>query len=125
MSINKYIQSIREAIERLDVYGFAESIDIREEIRAGKQAVIKIKVVLVDSSSLHIKKYVDYRYKMDIVSYAYQYQDANGGLIFRYDNAAHRPVLGFQNHKHISNGNIVEAELPNISDIIDEVIGNL
>ena len=36
MSISEYLASIRRAIERLDTYGFAESIIFQEEIRAGK-----------------------------------------------------------------------------------------
>ena len=61
----------------------------------------------------------------DRVSYAYQYQDRTGRLIFRYDNAAHRPVLGFNEHKHSSDGTIYEAALPDIFDLVDEVISHL
>jgi len=37
--------------------------------------------------------------RQEKVSYAYQYQDGEGKLIFRYDNAAHKPGLGFIEHK--------------------------
>jgi hypothetical protein len=33
--------------------------------------------------------------------------------------------LGFRQHKHIRDGLIIEAILPDVSDIIDEVIGFL
>jgi len=59
---------------------------------------------------------------MQKLSYAYQYQASNGELIFRYDNAVHRPALGFKEHKHTKDGAIIEASLPDISDIVDEVI---
>lgn len=81
--------------------------------------------MLVDGSVLHIKEYIDSKYKIEKVSYAYQYQDRNGGLIFRYDNAVHRPALGFKEHKHKKDGVIIEASLPDTSDIIDEVVGFL
>ena len=58
MSINEYLASIRRAVERLDVYGFAESIVFHEEIRAGKQAIIKAEIVLVDGSCLIIREYI-------------------------------------------------------------------
>jgi hypothetical protein len=109
----------------LESYGYAQSVEIREEIRPNKQAVIKAKIVLIDRSVLHIKEYIDARYKIQKVSYAYQYQDKLGTLIFRYDNAVHRPMLGFRQHKHIKDGLIIEALLPDVSDIIDEVIGFL
>ena len=59
------------------------------------------------------------------MSYVYQYQNRYGELIFRYDNAAHKPALGFKEHKHTSSKDIIKAELPEIVDLVDEVIGHL
>jgi hypothetical protein len=125
MSLSKYLKQFRQVVGKLESYGYAESVEIREEIRPNKQAIVKAKIVLIDRSVLHIKEYIDARYKIQKVSYAYQYQDKSGTLIFRYDNAIHRPVLGFRQHKHIRDGLIIEAILPDVSDIIDEVIGFL
>jgi hypothetical protein len=125
MSLSKYLKQFRQVVGKLESYGYAESVEIREEIRPNKQAIVKAKIVLIDRSVLHIKEYIDDRYKIQKVSYAYQYQDKSGTLIFRYDNAIHRPVLGFRQHKHIRDGLIIEAILPDVSDIIDEVIGFL
>jgi hypothetical protein len=125
MSLSKYLKQFRQVVGKLESYGYAESVEIREEIRPNKQAIVKAKIVLIDRSVLHIKEYIDARYKIQKVSYAYQYQDKSGTLIFRYDNAIHRPVLGFRQHKHIRDCLIIEAILPDVSDIIDEVIGFL
>jgi len=125
MLLNEYINRFREGIQKIDNYGYADSIDIREEIRANKQAILNVKVVLINQSVLHIKEYIDVKYKINRVSYAYQYQDRTGRLIFRYDNATHRPVLGFNEHKHSSDGTIYEAVLPDIFDFVDEVISYL
>ncbi len=57
MQIHDYLHEGRSAIERMDLYGFADVIDIQEELRAGKQAVIQASVVLVDGSSLHVRTY--------------------------------------------------------------------
>jgi hypothetical protein len=122
MSLRNYLATFHEGIQKLEDYGYTESTEIREEIRPNKQAVIKGKIALVDGSVLHIKEYIDAKYKIERVSYAYQYQDRDGELIFRYDNAAHRPALGYREHKHTKDGVIVEACLPDISDVIDEVI---
>ena len=122
MLLHKYFALFQKSIEKLDNYGYTESIDIKEEIRPNKQAVIKAKIVLVNRSILHIKEYIDAKYTMQKLSYAYQYQANNGELIFRYDNAVHRPALGFKEHKHTKDGAIIEASLPDISDIVDEVI---
>ncbi len=125
MLLSDYLTNLRQLIEKFETYGFAESIDIRQEIRAGKQAVINIYVVLVDGSSLFIKEYVDAKYKIEKVSYAYQYQNRDGDLIFRYDNAKHKPSLQFIEHKHTSDGDVVEARSPDLRDLVDEVISCL
>ena len=124
MSINEYLASIRHAVERLDVYGFAESIVFHEEIRAGKQAIVKAEIVLVDGSCLIIREYIGSKYGIEKLSYAYQYQDREGNLIFRYDNAAHKPKLERAEHRHSSDG-IDMVPPPDMSDLVDEVIGYL
>jgi len=125
MSISEYIAILRREIEKLDTFGFAESIDFRDELRAGKQAIINVNVSLVDGSSLVIKEYVDAKYGIEILSYAYHFQDQNNILIFRYDNASHKPMLGFEQHKHIGQKDIIEAPPPNIIELLEEVISYL
>jgi len=125
MLLRNYLELFRQGIEKLEDYGYTESIQIKEEIRPNKQAIIKANIVFVDGSVLHIKEYIDAKYKIEKVSYAYQYQDRDGDIIFRYDNAAHRPMLWFKEHKHTKDGGIIEASLPDILDIINEVVGCL
>jgi hypothetical protein len=125
MSLHDYLELFRKAVEKIEDYGYTESVQVREEIRPNKQAVIKAKIVLIDGSILHIKEYIDAKYTIQKVSYAYQYQEKDGELIFRYDNAVHRPELGFKEHKHTKGGGIVEVSLPDVSDIMDEVVGFL
>jgi len=125
MLLNEYLNRFRKGIQKIENYGYADFIGIEEEMRANKQAILNVKVVLINQSVLHIKEYLDAKYRISRVSYAYQYQDRTGRLIFRYDNAAHRPSLGFNEHKHSSDGTIYEATLPDIFDFVDEVISHL
>jgi len=122
MSLRNYLASFQRALERLRDYGYAEAIEFKEETRPRKQAVIRAKIILVDDSVLHIQEYIDAKYTIDRVSYAYQYLDSEGKLIFRYDNALHKPALAFKEHKHTKEGTIICAHMPAISDAIDEVI---
>lgn len=124
MSISDYLASFRHDIDRLDTYGFAESIIFQEELRAGKQAVVRAEIVLVDGSCLIIREYIESKYGLEKLSYAYQYQDRDGNLVFRYDNAAHKPKLDFVNHKHSSAG-IEMVNPPEMSELVDEVIACL
>lgn len=125
MSLRDYLDSFHGAVSKIEDYGFSESIDIKVEIRASKQAVNKARVVLVDSSVLQIREYIDAKYKVEKVTYAYHYYDKSGKMIFRYDNARHRPDLGFPDHKHLSDGTVVQCPVPDISDVVDEVISHL
>ena len=125
MSLHNYLESFRQAIEKIENYGYTESVEIKEEIRPNKQAVIKAKIVLIDRSVLHIREYIDAKYSVQKLSYAYQYQNKDGELVFRYDNAVHRPALGFKEHKHTKEGVAIDASLPDVSDIMDEVVGFL
>lgn len=122
MFLRDFLDSFHRAIGRIDDYGFAESIDIKEEIRPLKQVVANAKINMVDGSVLHVRMYIDVKYKIEIINYAFQYHDAQGRLIFRYDNAHHKPDLGFENHKHLFDGSIVQSPMPEISDVIDELI---
>ncbi len=65
MSISKYLASIRSAVDRIDTYGFAESIIFQEEIRAGRQAIIKAEIVLIDGSRLFIREYIGSKYGIE------------------------------------------------------------
>ena len=69
---------------------------------------------------MSLREYLDFFH-----SYAYQYQSEEGQLIFRYDNARHKPDLGFMDHKHLSDGSIMQCDVPDISDVVDEVIEHL
>ena len=124
MTLHEYLHVFREAIDKIDRYGYAESVDLHQELRAGKQAFLQVTVVLVDGSSLHIKEYVDAMYGIEKVSYGYQYQDVRGDVIFRYDNAAHKPSLNRKEHKH-TKSRIIEISPPDIVDLVDEIISYL
>ena len=125
MLLNEYLDLFHKSIEKIENYGYSDSVEIQEEIRANKQAVLNAKVVLIDNSVLYIKEYIDAKYGINKMSYAYQYQDRDGQLIFRYDNAVHRPPLGFKEHKHSGDGTISEYALPDIFDLVDEVVSYL
>jgi hypothetical protein len=125
MSLSEYLAALREEIARLDAFGFAESIDFHEELRAGKQAIVKAEVKFVDGSTLVIREYIDARYGIEKLSYAYHFQERDGKVIFRYDNAAHKPFLEFAGHKHTADGCIIQALPPDMSDLLEEIIGYL
>lgn len=77
--------------------------------------------MLVQSYLTTLYEYLNGRNGLERVDYVYEYQYEDGDPIFRYDNAKHRPDLGFRQHKHEAGGAIVEAPLPDIEEIMAEV----
>ncbi len=65
MLLSNYLQLFRQGIEKLENFGYTELIEIKEEIRPNKQAIIKAKIILVDKSVLYIKEYIDAKYKIE------------------------------------------------------------
>jgi hypothetical protein len=41
MLLRNYLEQLRRGLEKLEEYGFTESLEIKEEIRANKLAVLK------------------------------------------------------------------------------------
>lgn len=55
------------------------------------------------------------------LTYAYHYQDKDNQLIFRYDNAAHKPHLPQPDHKHTATG-IELSAAPTLMQVLDEIL---
>ena len=77
-------------------------------------------------SQLFFKEYVDLQDSSGKLSYSFHYQDQDreNYLIFRYDNAKHKPdlgYLGYLEHKHIGN-KIMPSKIPEIEQAILEII---
>ena len=69
---------------------------------------------------MRFTEYLDLRYRVDRLSYSFHCQDKEGRLIFRYDDAMHRPALAFKEHKH-SKGTIRPTTLPDFRSLLSEV----
>lgn len=97
---------------------------LNTDLRAGDQAFIQGTVHFIDHSSLHFKEYLDVvSDQVDKVMYSYHYQDAQKQLIFRYDNAAHKPLLAFTEHKHFSD-RVEAASAPTLAEILKEILAS-
>lgn len=53
--------------------------------------------------------------------YTYHYQDTNAELVFRYDNARHRPLLHTLEHKHTPE-QVIEMPAPTLEAVLVEVV---
>lgn len=91
-------------------------IDPRSNLRGFIAASLQF-----DDASEHFREFVDMSQPAIRVMYAYHYQDKRGQLVFRYDNAAHKPRLSQPDHKHTVNGVELSAA-PTLVQVLDEIL---
>ena len=70
---------------------------------------------------LHFREFIDTSQPAVQLMYAYHYQDKNKHLVFRYDNAAHKPPLPQPDHKHTVDG-IELVATPTLVQMLDEIL---
>jgi hypothetical protein len=87
------MQSTLESLQDKLIKGF-EILDFKN---GDSFSFLKVRAVLVDGSLLHIKEFSSF----ESFFYSYHWQDRDGSLRIRWDNAPHhRDLATFPNHKH-------------------------
>ena len=83
-----------------------------------------MEVILKDDSKLAIK---DYLFQDGTRKYAYQWQDKNGKLLIRWDNAGHwKNISTFPHHKHIERvENVEDSNVRNIDQALEFISSRL
>lgn len=122
MLLSEYLSGLANAIDEYSKTNLIIDSDLSTDFRTEKIGVIRGSITFVDESRLFFTEYVDVRYKTAKITYSYHYQDKDGKLIFRYDNARHKPPLSFIDHKHLSNGEMTQSEIPDFSGILEEIV---
>jgi len=119
--IQKYFDQIKASVDQYAATGFVLDANVSFEMRPGDQGYLAGSVTFVDGSVLHFKEFLDaVRETVDKLMYTYHYQDASHQLMFRYDNARHRPPLRSLEHKHTP-GQVVEMPAPVLDDVLTEI----
>ena len=120
-SFPEYAQSIADILDAVIASGQATLFSLQIDQRSMLRGFITGMLLFDDGSELHFREFVDTTLSEPKVMYAYHYQDANTELVFRYDNAAHRPPLSQAEHKHTPTG-ITASPVPTLAQIIDEAL---
>jgi hypothetical protein len=121
MLLNNYQADITAIVQKYVNQEWVLSFTFAVDARSDYVGFIQGSLEFVEGSRLFFKEYVDLQESIEKLSYSFHYQDRNNNWIFRYDNAKHRPDLGYIDHKHIKN-KIIPSEVPNIEKIILEII---
>jgi len=121
MPIQAYLVQTRTSIDRYAATSFVIDAETSFEIRPGDQGYLGGSITFVDGTILYFREFLDATGEaVAKLMYTYHYQDAGNQLIFRYDNARHRPLLRSLEHKHTP-GQVKETPAPTLDDVLAEI----
>jgi hypothetical protein len=120
--IQTYFTQFQAVVDQYTATNFVVETNVNYETRPGDQGYLTGTITFIDSSTVHFSEYLDQVGEVvDKLMYTYHYQDANNHLVFRYDNARHKPPLASSEHKHLPN-QIIEAPAPTLDDVLAEIV---
>lgn len=117
----EYARGIEDVLDAIIAAGEVALVSIQIDQRSSLRGFIAGLLQFNDASELHFREFVDTSLPEPRLMYAYHYQDANKDLIFRYDNAVHRPPLPQAEHKHTPAG-VEVSPAPTLAQVVDEIL---
>lgn len=121
MLLQTYFNRIKTEFDRYSATRFVLDAEINFDLRPGDQGYVSGTIQFVNGAELHFIEYVDARKQnVDKLAYSYHFQDAGKRLVFRYDNAAHKPQLPFATHKHLPT-QVISALAPKLNEVLAEI----
>lgn len=117
----EYLRHVQDVLNEVVAAGQVLSVQFEADQRSATRGLLAGILFFTDHSELHFREYIDLSAAEPRLMYAYHYQDADEQLVFRYDNAAHRPPLPAREHKHTPEG-IVILPPPTLEQVIDEIV---
>ncbi len=121
MLLNTYQNNIVSIIQKYVDNGCIVSFTFSVDARSNHIGFIQGSLEFLQGSRLFFREYVDLQESIEKLSYSFHYQDQENNLIFRYDNAQHKPDLGYVEHKHIRD-KIISSKIPDIEQVILEIV---
>jgi hypothetical protein len=120
--IQAYFDQVKALINKYAGTRFVLDAKVSFEMRPGEQGYLTGSLTFTDGSTLQFSEFLDSAAGgVAKLMYTYHYQDARKQLIFRYDNAYHRPPLRSLEHKHIP-GQVTGSPAPTIEDVLAEIV---
>jgi hypothetical protein len=117
--IEEYFHDIEQSITQSPVITDTQLVMDKRSLYIG---FLEGTLTLLDGSTLHFMEFVNVKVAVNRYKYSYHYQDSAETLVFRYDMAPHhRDVSTFPHHKHLANGQVVEATAPSLFDVLEEI----
>jgi hypothetical protein len=120
MTITEYFAQIRQLMQTLTGVRFETYV---EQVFTERRGNVRIRVRFTGGALLEVSEAIVIpEAEAEWLSYRYHFQEADGSLVFRYDDAPHHPeVKSFPHHKHTTEG-IVESDHPSLGQVIQEIL---
>lgn len=118
----EYVQYMTDLLNQVVAMGETVLSAFQVDQRSAVRGLIAGILQFGDGSELYFREYIDMTLTEPKIMYAYHYQDADRNLIFRYDNAAPKPVLPQPAHKHTPLG-IEASPVPTLAEVLDLMCG--
>jgi len=111
----------RDVLKLLEESKIVESFEILDFRQFNSGFYLKLVIKFINITYLHAKEYFDVSER----NYSFHWQDQEGQLISRWDNAPHFPNINtFPHHKHIESEVVPsnEISLEEVISIIEKLI---
>ena len=125
MLLTEYLSNLVKVIDDYSKTNLITDSALSADYRTEKTGIVKGSVTFADNSIPVFTEYLDLKYKIEKLNYSFHYQKQDGSLIFRYDNARHKPPSDAYGHKHLPDGKVSAAEPPSLKDIFTEIMDSL
>ena len=120
MSIEDILKQIRIACNIADWFSIEQHVDYDFELSLGI-LFAEGRIVFYNGDILEFTESIT----PARIRYRYHYMNADGALIFRYDNVPHHTEIStFPHHKHLKD-KIVGSSHVNLKQVVEEVIENI
>lgn len=117
----EYVQRMTDLLNQVVATGETVLNAFQVDQRSAVRGLIAGMLQFGNGSELHFREYIDMTQAEPRIMYAYHYQDADHNLIFRFDNAAHKPALPQPEHKHTPLG-IEASPVPTLAEVLDQIL---
>lgn len=124
MTIATIADYFREIEGLLHSCPLSVSVNMQSELADMDIGYFKARIKFVNGSELHLFELVTIKNgKAEVEKYRYHYQNSEGNIIKRWDNAKHHSELKtFPDHVHTANDKTKESKKPGIPNILLEII---
>ena len=119
-----YVEALRSALDTAIAGHSAQIAAFDHRPYSRYHGYLAGEIAWPEGHRLFFREFVDLQQPAPRLMYAYHLQDSRNELVFRYDNAPHRPPLSPPEHKHTPTRTVAAAG-PTLGEVVDEALKGL